>query len=93
MNGTGQAAGDLRDVSAKAGVPSDIDVDGVGGLVALLFGKDGLELKKRSEKFVRILKRSKSEYPRGIDFVEDRDFAVQAESPENESSSRFPIWV
>ena len=47
LNGTGETAGHLGNVPAEAGIPSDIDVDGVGGLVALLFGEDGFS--SRSE--------------------------------------------
>src|SRR5271156_612817 len=77
LNRTGQAACHLRNVAGEAGIPSDINVDGVGGLIALLFGEDGLLLKERSQKFVRILERTKREYARGIDLVEDGNFAVE----------------
>ena len=63
---------------ARARIASDIDVDRVGGLVALLFREDGLLFQERGEKFVRVLEGAQRQDARGIDLVENRDFAVEA---------------
>ena len=80
-------------VPAEAGIPSDINVDGVGGLVALLFGENGFLFQERGQEFVRILQRAQSQNARGVDFVETETSLFRLESPEKESSSRFPICV
>jgi hypothetical protein len=72
----GKGSRHLRHV--EAGLALDVGIDGVSRRLALLLGKIGLHFEKRGEEFVRVLDGTEGHHSRGVDFVLNRDFAIQA---------------
>ena len=55
----------------------NVGVDGVGGGLTLLLGKDGLLFKERGKELVGVLNRAKRQDTGCVDLVEYRHFGVQ----------------
>jgi hypothetical protein len=72
-NAPGQLLVQVRAVLATV----DVGIRDVGGRIAKLFREDGLLLKDGNEQFVGVLSVLQRQNVRGIDLVQDLDFAVQ----------------